>query len=76
MAQIPLIVMMILTLLVLFISMVLSAKSASEINKNDLQRAHKSATYSAVICGVAVLLTAVALGYYLYTSRHELKSRF
>ncbi len=74
MAHAILTVLLVVSILILFISMVLSAKSASDINKNMNQQAHKMATWSAVVSGIAVLLLIIGLVYYLYSNRSGLRS--
>jgi hypothetical protein len=73
MAHALLTVLLIISILILFVSMILSAKSASDINKGMNTQAHKMATWSAVVSGLAVLLLVVALIYYLYSNKSNMR---
>ncbi len=75
--NIGMIVVMVLAITVGFISMVTSAMAASDVrsgqdtldkdHKNDdLNEAHKTATVSAVLQGVAIILILIALLLYMF----------
>ena len=54
-----------LSIALLFTSMVLSSMSASAIKQGDLMSAHKYATWSAVVCGLSVLLLIAVMVIYI-----------
>lgn len=62
------VVSLIISCVLLFISMVFSAMSATASNNKDDKEAHKWSTVSAVVCGLAVFLLVVVLIIYI---RHE-----
>lgn len=59
------IISLVSSIILLFVSMVLSAMSATSISKGDKDNAHKYATASAVVCGLAVLVLVVVLIIYI-----------
>ena len=61
------IVILVISMILLFISMVLSAMSASDINKNNTKSAHKYAMASALSSGLSIVLLVIALIVYLNT---------
>jgi len=63
------IISLITSVVLLFISMVLSAMSAAAAGRNDVKSAHKYATASAVVDGLAVLVLVVIMIIYINQSR-------
>jgi len=57
---------LLITLILLFISMVYSASAASDIDSKNYSAAHGQATTAAVIDGLAVLVIGCILGYALW----------
>ena len=60
------IITIIIGIILLFVSMVLSALSASEISKQNYDTAHRYATAAAVVDGLSVAVLIVALIIYIY----------
>ena len=74
MVNVALVIFMIIAIILLFVSMVLSAMAASEASKgSDKCKAncHKYSMWSALVSGIAVAVIVVALIIYIYTSRHH-----
>lgn len=63
------IVCLVISMILLFISMVLSAMSASAAEKGDTSTARKYSLYSAVVSGLSVVLLVVILVMYLNSER-------
>jgi hypothetical protein len=59
------IISLVSSIILLFVSMVLSAMSATSASRGDKDNAHKYATASAVVCGLAVLVLVVVLIIYI-----------
>jgi len=66
--NVPLVVMMIIAIILLFAAMVLSSMASAESRKhcpND-DKSREFSMYSAVVCGIAVFLIAIALLIYIF----------
>lgn len=61
-----LIVLFIVSLLILFLSMIFSSMSAGQADKNNTAKAKKYATWSALTSGVSIVLIIVLLAVYLH----------
>jgi hypothetical protein len=58
-----------IAIMLLFVTMVLSSMSASDVKKGSMDSAHKYAMWSAVVSGLAVFLLVIALIIYINSSR-------
>ena len=67
----PLVIFMVLVIVLLVVTMILCAKSASDINKNSLPQAHKASTTAAILCGISILSVVSGLIYYVYKAKHN-----
>lgn len=68
---------MIITIVLLFTSMVISAVGASDAKKGSKQcqeGCHKNSMWSAIISGIAVGVIVIVLIIYIYTSRKDIAS--
>lgn len=63
------IISLITSVVLLFVSMVLSAMSAAAAGRSDSKNAHKYATAAAVVDGLAVLVLVVVMIIYINQSR-------
>lgn len=63
------IISLILAIVLLFVSMILSAMSASAINNKDAAGAHKYSTAAAVVCGLSVFVLVIVLIIYINKER-------
>ncbi len=63
------IISLILSIVLLFVSMVLSAMSATAANNKDYTNAHKYSTASAVVCGLSVFILVIVLIIYINKER-------
>ena len=61
--NIALIVMMVISIVLLFVSMVLSSMAASNATN---EKSKSYSTYSAIVSGLAVLLIGISLGLYFF----------
>jgi len=61
-----LIVMMVVSIALLFTSMILSSMASSAAVDCKDQNAYKYSMYSAIVSGVAVFLIGIALWFYIY----------
>ncbi len=69
--NVPLIIMMILSIVLLFAAMVLSAMASSAATKencpNDIEgKSHRYSMYSAIVCGIASAIITVVLFIYIF----------
>ncbi len=63
------IISLITAIVLLFVSMVLSAMSAAATGRGDKDDAHKYSTAAAVVCGLSVLVLVVVMIIYINQSR-------
>ena len=74
MVNVALIIFMVLTIILLFVSMVLSAMASNEARKGSQkckEDCHKYSMWSALVSGLSVAMIVIALIIYIYTSRHH-----
>ena len=74
MVNVALVIFVIIAVILLFISMVLSAMAASAAQKGSSvckEDCHKYSMWSALVSGLAVAVIVVVLIIYIYTSRHD-----
>lgn len=71
MANVALIVTMVISLFLLFASMVLSAIASASAENKDNVKAQKYAMYAAILNGVSVAVMGVILSMYVYITRNE-----
>lgn len=67
-----LVVFLVITILLLFACMILSAMASSKANDKDNVSAHKYSMIAALINGLSVAALIVILAIYVYTSRQEI----
>lgn len=60
------IIILVISMVLLFVSMVLSAVSNSDIKKQNLQSASKYSLWSAVVSGLSIALLVIVLFLYVY----------
>jgi len=72
MVNYTLIAFMILSIILLFVSMVLSAMASDDAKKGNKDKSHKYSMWSAIVSGVAVFSIVISLIVYIYTSRKEI----
>lgn len=72
MVNTTLIVFMIITAILLFTSMILSAMAASYVNKNEKDKAHYNASASAILSGVSLAALIIIAVIYFYTNKIEI----
>lgn len=78
MVSVTLIIFIVITIILLFTAMVLSAMAASEARKGSdqcKQNCHKYAMWNAIVCGLAVAAIVVIMIIYIYTSRHTIAKK-
>jgi Na+/H+ antiporter NhaC len=67
----PIILSTVISVALLFISMVFSAMSARKAQENDEAYAHKYATVSALVSGLSVLVITIVLVMYIVKTRSK-----
>lgn len=73
MSDTTLLVVMVLAAVLLFVSMILSAMASSAAASGCTNEdAHKYSMYSAVLCGISVVLMAISISIYYY--RDEIRT--
>jgi len=74
--HIAFIIFMVITLVLLFSTMVLTAMAADQAQKDDgKKQCRKWSIWAAVTTGLSVVGVFVILGLYIYFTRHETKKR-
>jgi len=74
MVNVALVIFMVITIILLFVSMVLAAMASNEAQKGTTkckEGCHKYAMWSALVSGLAVALIVISLIIYIYTTRHH-----
>jgi NADH:ubiquinone oxidoreductase subunit 5 (subunit L)/multisubunit Na+/H+ antiporter MnhA subunit len=78
MVSVTLIIFIVISIILLFTAMVLSAMAASEARKGSdqcKQNCHKYAMWNAIVCGIAVAIIVVIMIIYIYTTRHTIAKK-
>lgn len=68
-----LIVCLVVSIILLFVTMVLAAMGASDATKRNFVDAHKFSTYSSIVSGVSTALLVAVLIIYVYSEYHTSK---
>jgi hypothetical protein len=63
------IIVLVVSMILLFVSMVLAAMASSDAQKKNLQDAQKYSMWSAVVSGLSIALLIVVLIMYIYSER-------
>lgn len=72
MVNTTLVVFMIITITLLFVSMILSSMAAVDAYKKNSDNARNYAMGSSLVTGISVAIIAIILVIYIYSSRHQI----